>query len=114
MQDNMDAPDGVDLDGDLDMERDGEDEGDKEESDDKEEHDLAENEEEEYMGNNISKKIFCPGGMALSEWTRSVRAVRDIPVTEHSAPGGQYHASRCISPSDRRFNVSSRSVGLLF
>jgi hypothetical protein len=36
-------------------------------------------------------------------------------------PGGgllrarrQYHASRCIYPSDRRFAVSSRSVGLLF
>ena len=36
-------------------------------------------------------------------------------------PGGgllrarrQYNASRCISPSDRRFAVSSRSVGLLF
>ena len=36
-------------------------------------------------------------------------------------PGGglirarhQYHASRCISPSDRHFAVSSRSVGLLF
>jgi len=26
----------------------------------------------------------------------------------------QYHASRCISPSDRSFAVSSRSVGLLF
>jgi len=38
-----------------------------------------------------------------------------------SHPGGgslrgrrQYHASRCISPSDRRFAVASRSVGLLF
>jgi len=36
-------------------------------------------------------------------------------------PGGgllrarrQYHASCCISPSDRSFTVSSRSVGLLF
>ena len=36
-------------------------------------------------------------------------------------PGGgllrarrQYHASHCISPSDRRFAVSSGSVGLLF
>jgi len=35
-------------------------------------------------------------------------------------PGGgllraqrQYHVSRCISPSDRRFAISSRSVGLL-
>jgi hypothetical protein len=26
----------------------------------------------------------------------------------------QYHTSSCISPSDRRFAVSSRSVGLLF
>jgi hypothetical protein len=36
-------------------------------------------------------------------------------------PGGgllcarpQYHASRCISPSDRCFTVSSCSAGLLF
>jgi hypothetical protein len=36
---------------------------------------------------HISKKIFCSGGMALSEWTRSVRAVRDTPVADYSAPG---------------------------
>jgi len=35
----------------------------------------------------ISKKYFRPGGMALSEWTRSVRAVRDTPVADYSAPG---------------------------
>jgi len=35
----------------------------------------------------ISKKHFRPGGMAASEWTRSVRAVRDTPVPDHSAPG---------------------------
>jgi len=35
----------------------------------------------------ISKKIFRLGGMALSEWTRSVRAVRDTPVADYSAPG---------------------------
>jgi hypothetical protein len=34
----------------------------------------------------ISKKPFRPGGMATSEWTRSVRAVRDTPVAEYSAP----------------------------
>ena len=35
----------------------------------------------------ISKKHFRPGGMAPSEWTRSVRAVRDPPVADYSAPG---------------------------
>jgi len=35
----------------------------------------------------ISKKHFHPGGMAPSEWTRSVRAVRDTPVADYSAPG---------------------------
>jgi hypothetical protein len=33
---------------------------------------------------SISKKYFRPGGMALSEWTRSVRAVRDTPVADYS------------------------------
>jgi len=36
---------------------------------------------------SISKKHFRPGGMAPSEWTRSVRAVRDTPVADSSAPG---------------------------
>jgi len=36
-----------------------------------------------------------PGGRSLRAWP-------------------QYHASRCISPSDRCFSVSSRSVGVLF
>jgi len=35
----------------------------------------------------ISKKYFRPGGMAPSEWTRSVRAVRDTPVADYSVPG---------------------------
>jgi len=39
------------------------------------------------MVNCISKKHFRPGGMAPSEWTRSVRAVRDTPVADYSAPG---------------------------
>jgi hypothetical protein len=34
----------------------------------------------------ISKKYFRPGGMAPSEWTRSVRAVRDTPVADYFAP----------------------------
>jgi len=34
----------------------------------------------------ISKKYFRPGGMALSEWTRSVRAVRDTLVVDYSVP----------------------------
>jgi len=35
----------------------------------------------------IGKKHFRPGGMALSEWTRSVRDIRDTLVAEYSAPG---------------------------
>jgi hypothetical protein len=38
-------------------------------------------------GTNISKKYFCPGGMPASEWTHSVRAARDNPVADYSAPG---------------------------
>jgi len=36
--------------------------------------------------NCISKKHFRPGAMAPSEWTRSVRAVRETPVADFSAP----------------------------
>jgi len=36
---------------------------------------------------DISKKHFRPRGMAPSEWMRSVRAVRDTPVADYSAPG---------------------------
>jgi len=36
---------------------------------------------------SINKKHFRPGRMAKSEWTRSVGAVRDTPVADHSAPG---------------------------
>jgi len=36
---------------------------------------------------DISKKHFRPGGMAPSEWTRSVRTVSDTPVADYSAPG---------------------------
>jgi hypothetical protein len=39
------------------------------------------------LRSNISKKYFCPGGMAPSEWMRSVRAIRDTPVADNSAPG---------------------------
>jgi len=35
----------------------------------------------------ISKKYFRPGRMAPSEWMRSIRAVRDTPVADYSAPG---------------------------
>jgi len=35
----------------------------------------------------ISKKKFRPGGMALSEWTHSVIAVRDTPVADYSTRG---------------------------
>jgi len=35
----------------------------------------------------ISERHFCPGGIAPSEWTRSMRAVRDTPVADYSTPG---------------------------
>jgi hypothetical protein len=40
-----------------------------------------------FWCNIISKKYFRPGGMAPSEWMRSVRAVRDTPMADYSAPG---------------------------
>ena len=36
---------------------------------------------------SITKKYFRPGRMAPSEWTRSVRAIRDTQVADYSAPG---------------------------
>ena len=33
------------------------------------------------------QKHFHPGGMAPSEWTRSVRDIRDTPVADYSVPG---------------------------
>jgi hypothetical protein len=39
------------------------------------------------VNDSISKKYFRPGRMVPSEWTRYVRAVRDIPVADYSAPG---------------------------
>jgi len=35
----------------------------------------------------IREKYFCLEGMAPSDWTGSVRAVRDTPVADYSAPG---------------------------
>jgi hypothetical protein len=35
----------------------------------------------------ISKKHFRLGGRAASEWTRSIRAVRDTLAADYSAPG---------------------------
>ena len=37
--------------------------------------------------NCISKKYCRPGAMAPSEWTRSVRAVRNTGVADNTAPG---------------------------
>jgi len=49
--------------------------------------------------------------MAASEWTRSVRAVRDIPVAVYSAPSVNTTRRVAYRPLTA---VSSRSVGLLF
>jgi len=35
----------------------------------------------------ISKKYIFAGGMAPSEWTRSVTAIRGTTVTDYSPPG---------------------------
>jgi len=61
---------------------------------------------------SISKKYFRPGGMAPSEWTRSVRAVRDTPVVEDSVPGVntthrvEYHPLIAVSPFLLALSVS--------
>jgi hypothetical protein len=52
----------------------------------------------------VSKKYFRPSGMAPSEWTRSVRAVRETLVADYSAPGVNstrripYHPLIAVSP----------------
>jgi len=62
---------------------------------------------------NISKKHFRPGGMAPIEWTRSVRAVRDTPVAEYSAPSVNttphvaYHPLIAVSPFLLALSVSN-------
>jgi len=40
-----------------------------------------------YQMSLSSRRYFRPGRMAESEWTRSVRAVRDTLVADNSAPG---------------------------
>jgi len=42
----------------------------------------------------ISKRHCRPGGMAASEWTHTVTAVRDTPVADYSTPGG--NTTRCV------------------
>jgi hypothetical protein len=49
---------------------------------------------EPVMSTGISKKYFRPGGMAPSELTRSVRAVRDTLVADYSA--AVFNATRRI------------------
>jgi len=48
----------------------------------------------EVLGFYIGKKIFRSGGVALSEWTHSVRTVRDTPVAKYPMPG--VHSTRRI------------------
>jgi len=61
----------------------------------------------------ISKKHFRPGGMAPSEWTRSVRAVRVTPVADYSAPGADTtrrvacHPPIAVSPFLLALSVSN-------
>jgi hypothetical protein len=57
-----------------------------------------------HILNVISKKYYNPGGMAPSEWKRSVRAVRDTPVADYCMPGLSttrhvaYHSPIAVSP----------------
>jgi hypothetical protein len=60
---------------------------------------------------HISKKHCRLGTMAVSEWLRSVRAVRDTPVAGYSTPG--VNTTRCVAYRPP-IAVSSRSVSLLF
>lgn len=46
----------------------------------------------------ISKKKFRPGGFAPSEWTQSVRGVRDIVVADYSMPGANTTLRVAYSP----------------
>jgi hypothetical protein len=49
--------------------------------------------------NTINKKLFRPGSMAVSEWMRYVRAGRDTPVADCSAPGViNMHRVACHPP----------------
>jgi hypothetical protein len=59
----------------------------------------------------ISKKHFRPGGMAASEWTRSVRAVRDTLVADYFTPSVRTTRRVAYWPP---IAISSHSVGLLF
>jgi len=52
IEDDVDAPDGVDLDGDVDMQRDIADEEDEEEGDEKEQEEMDEDEEEDEDEDN--------------------------------------------------------------
>jgi hypothetical protein len=63
------------------------------------------------QSSHISKKHFRPGGMAVSEWTPSVRVVRENPVVVYSAPG--VDTTRRV-PYRPPIAVCSRSVDLLF
>jgi len=47
------------------------------------------------QNNNISKKHFCLGGMAPSEWTRIIRAVRDSSVADYAALG--VNTTHCVA-----------------
>jgi len=60
-----------------------------------------------------SRINFCPGRVALSERTNAIRAARDTPVADESAPVQQYPVLRRISPSIHCSKDSSHSVGFI-
>jgi len=68
---------------------------------------------EAYTNTGLSSnKIFHSGGMALSEWTRSVTAIRDTLVADYSAPSinttrhVEYRPPIAVSLSLRILSVS--------
>jgi hypothetical protein len=49
---------------------------------------------QQYKPDDIGQTISRSGTMAASEWTRSVRAIRDTPVADCSTPG--INIMRCV------------------
>jgi len=83
MEDDVDAPDGVDLDGDVDMERDSEDDKDEEEEDEKEVEEVDEDEEEdedEDEDNGKEPQTISQGEMVNTSGDDTDTMVDDQPT----------------------------------
>jgi len=81
MEDDVDAPDGVDLHGDVHMERGGEDEDDEEEEDEKEQEEVnEEDDEDEDEDNGKEPRTFGQGEMVNASADDSDTMVDDQPT----------------------------------